>query len=421
MNNTFKDGIPRETRKAGFLQSFDRQKLDSRDPGDFASKLLSFVRQNKVAADALVAGNIQMLGMEGLREQFGNRWDSVKEKVHLLVETTIKQHISTDDVYCLINDESFIVLFGKASKEQANKTAHAIGRDVNTKLSGAGAPSDAISVKPVVIEIPRDDQGALNSPKSLENTVEEAQRQAEAAELKPVEKAKDVLRLRFWPVANVRKRLVSCYHAELHVPEGTDLGFDPNEPSATGAVEAALDRMTLQHSGAALVDAASRKMRALLIVPVHFETLAARNFRNAYLEMCKLLPRIAEQRLLLLVRGLPDDVPQGRLHSLFGYVAPFVAGFVGEFSFGFSRADKLGGVKLLAFAVDGSRIEQPTINDINAMKGLMASNKKMKVRRYFHGASSVETATAARRTHFDYVQGAGVAPSMPIAGKVFTI
>lgn len=421
MNDTFKDGIPRETRKTGFLQSFDRQKLDSRDPGDFASKLLSFVRQNKVAADALVAGNIQMLGMEGLRERFGDRWDGMKDKVHLLVETTIKQHITADDVYCLINDEQFIVLFGKASKDEANKTARAIGHEVNVKLSGAGAPSDAISVKPLVVEIPRDDPGALNSPRSLENTVEEAKRQAEEAELKQVEKVKDVLRLRFWPVANVRKRLVSCYHAELHVPEDSDLGFDPNDPSDTGAVEAALDRMTLQYGGRALVDAAAQKMRALLIVPVHFETLAARNFRNQYLEICKLLPEIAAQRLLLLVRGLPDDVPQGRLHTLFGYVAPFVAGFVGEFSFDFSRADKLGGVKLVGFAVDGSGIEQPTINDINAMKGLVAANKKMKVRRYFCGASSVETATAARRTRFDYVQGAGVAPSMPMAGKVFTL
>ena len=276
-------------------------------------------------------------------------------------------------------------------------------------------------MKPVVLEIPREGSGALNSVKSLENTVEEAQRQAEAVELQHMEKAKDALRLRFWPIANVRKRLVSCYHAELHVPEDTDLGFDPDEPSTTGAVEAALDHLILQHSGAALVDAASRKMRALLIVPVHFETLAARNFRNAYLEVCKLLPRIAEQRLLLLVRGLPDDVPQTRLHTLFGYVAPFVAGFVGEFSFGFSRADKLGGVKLMAIAVDGSGIEQPTVNDIKVMKGLTATNQVAKIRRYFHGASSVETATAARRTHFDYVQGIGVAPSMPIAGKVFTI
>ena len=38
MDDSFKDGIPRESRKTGFLQSFDRQKLDPGDPADFASK-----------------------------------------------------------------------------------------------------------------------------------------------------------------------------------------------------------------------------------------------------------------------------------------------------------------------------------------------------------------------------------------------
>src|SRR3546814_19848983 len=71
MDERYQDGIPRESRKAGFLQSFDRQKLDPSDPADFSSKLLSFVRQNKVAADALIAGNVQMLGFEALKERFG--------------------------------------------------------------------------------------------------------------------------------------------------------------------------------------------------------------------------------------------------------------------------------------------------------------------------------------------------------------
>ena len=57
----------------------------------------------------------------------------------LLTESVIKKHISADDVFCVINDERFIVLFGKATKPDAARTAQAIGREVNSKLSGAGA------------------------------------------------------------------------------------------------------------------------------------------------------------------------------------------------------------------------------------------------------------------------------------------
>jgi len=421
MDDNFKDGIPRESRKTGFLQSFDRQKLDPGDPADFSSKLLSFVRQNKVAADALIAGNVQMLGFEALKERFGDQWIGLKDKVLLLTEGVIKKHISADDVYCLINDERFIVLFGKATKPDAARTAQAIGREVNTKLSGAGAGADAVSVRPMVFEVPRGDPVVLRSPAALEETVEEAQKRAQAAEIAKVDAAKDRLRMRFWPVANVRKRLVSCYHADLHVPDGSDLGFDPDAPSDTGAVEAAIDRLVLQKAGAALVDAAAHRWRALLIVPVHYETLAAKGYRTQYLEFCRLLPRIAEKRMFLMVRGLSDDVPQGRLHTLFSYLAPFVAGFIGDFSLAFRRADKLGGVRLVGIGVNGHDMSVPTAQDVMALKGFIQGNRGIRMRRYFYGATSAEAATAARRAHFDYVQGTGLAPAMPVHGKVFSV
>ncbi|MFX4222219.1 MAG: hypothetical protein ACMVO3_15260 [Thalassobaculum sp.] len=421
MAESYERGIPRETRKTGFLQSFDRQKLDPSDAADFTSKVLSFVRENRVAADALIAGNVQMLGFEALKERFGDSWEGIKDKVHLLAEGIIKKHISASDVFLLMNDEKFVVLFGKASRPEADATARKIAQDVNAKLSGAGAGMEAVSVRPVVFEVPRDDPAPLKSPAGLEKTVEEAQRDAEKADEARVEAAKDQMVMRFWPVANVRKRLVSCYHADLHVPADLDLGQGEDGTSGTGAVEAALDRMVLEHAGRALTEAAGRKLRALLIVPVHFETLAAKGFRSAYLDVCKLLPRIAEQRMMLMVRNLPDDVPQGRLHTIFTYLSPFFAGFIGDFSLSFRRADKLGGVGLVAVAVDGSGMGTPSLEAMKDLKEFSAGNRAGKMRRYFYGAQTFDAATAARRARFDYVQGLGVAPSMPIHGKVFNI
>ncbi len=418
---TYEDGIPRETRKTGFLQSFDRQKLDPSDRADFTSKVLSFVRENRVAADALIAGNVQMLGFEALKARFGDNWEGIKDKVHLLTEGIIKKNISASDVFLLMNDEKFVVLFGKATRPEADATARKIAREVNAKLSGAGVGMDAVSVRPVVFEVPRDDTEPLKDPVQLEKSVEEAQRDAERQEEARVEAARERMVMRFWPVANVRKRLVSCYHADLHVPADLDLGQGEEGSSGTGAVEATLDRMVLEHAGRALTEAAGRRMRALLIVPVHFETVAAKGFRSAYLDVCKLQPRIAEQRMMLMVRQLPDDVPQGRLHTIFTYLAPFFAGFVGDFSLSFQRADKLGGVGLVAVAVDGSPMADLTAEDVKALKAFAAGNRVAKMRRYFYGAQSFDAATAARRAGFDYVQGTGVAPSMPIHGKVFNI
>src|SRR3546814_2403321 len=98
-----------------------------------------------------------------------------------------------------------------------------------------------------------------------------------------------------------------------------------------------------------------------------YDTLAARGYRTQYLEVCRLLPRIAEKRLFLMVRRLSDDVPQGRLHTLFSYLAPYVAGFIGDFSLGFHRAEKLGGVRMVAIAVDGHERSEEHTSELQSL------------------------------------------------------
>mgnify|MGYP003680201243 FL=1 len=112
----------------GYFESFDRQKLDPTDKDGFKSSMIDFCRTNKMAADALMAGNVEMLGLENLKEKFGPNWIKVRGKVHLLTETIIKKIITPNDVYVLANAEQFIVLFGKDDKATANMKARQIAK-----------------------------------------------------------------------------------------------------------------------------------------------------------------------------------------------------------------------------------------------------------------------------------------------------
>src|SRR3546814_19601898 len=92
-----------------------------------------------------------------------------------------------------------------------------------------------------------------------------------------------------------------------------------------------------------------------------------------------------------------------------------------DFSRGFHRAEKLGGVRRVAIAVDGHEMGTPGHGDVAALKSFIQANRGIRMRRYFYGAASFEAASAARRARFDYVQGAGVAPARPVAGQVFRV
>lgn len=410
-------GILAPRKKLNYLDSYSDQKLDPSNPAVFKKRMLAFCKANQNAARALLAGNIQLLGFEHVSASFGDKWPKVKARVHLLTESIIKKHISRDDIYVLANDEQFIVLFAKTDTALAERRAKRISDEVNRTLHGFNDGTEGLSAKAVVFEVPAKEPETLASAEDLSKSVEEAREEKEAEERRAFEEAKDEMRLTYWPVANIRKRLVSMYQAQVVVPEGKM----PEVESDSGALEAALDTFALAASIPALVEAVENKKRAFLIVPVHLETLDIKRFRDAYLNQCRELPQISSKRLILMVDGVPDDVPQSKLHGVFAYVAPFVAGFVGRFHVGFERGDKLGGISLVGMAADGSGIAAPSDLDSRALDAFLQRNRVGKSRGFFTGATSVDAATMARKVGFDYVQGIGVAPAMGQFGAVFSI
>jgi hypothetical protein len=404
-------------KKVNYLDSYSDQKLDTSDPKVFQQRMLAFCRVNTNAAEALLAGNIQLLGFEHVRETFGEKWPQVKAKVHLLTETIIKKNISRDDIYVLANDEQFIVLFAKTEKAIADRKAKRIADEVNQRLHGFNDGTEALSARALVFEVPAGKPEKLESVNELAKSVEEVRADKEAEERRAFDEAKEKMRLTFWPVTNIRKRLVSMYQANVVVPDGQM----PEVDSESGALEAALDTFALSAASAALVEAAGKKKRAFLIIPVNLETLDVKRFREAYIDQCRLLPQLATKRLLLMVDGIPDDAPQSKLHGVFSYVAPFVAGFVGRFGLGFERGDKLGGISLIGLAANGTAVQAPTDEEHLAMSEFVAKNRAGKSRTFFTGTANFDVATVARKVHFDYVQGAGVAPAMTEFGTVFAI
>lgn len=417
VQDTRRDWHPSGDQELEFADRESTQKLDHENPTAFAQRMMSFCRTNRAAAKALLAGNIQLLGFEHVRDLFGANWGKVKDQVHQLAEMVIRKHITEQDVYLLVNDEQYVVLFGIDDRPTAEHKSRRIADEVNSRLADFADGTEGVTVRPLVLELPREEPARLETADALTKTVEDARREREGADRAAFDAAKTEMRLTYWPVANFRKRIVSMYQANVVAPPGTL----PSVGSETGALEAALDSFTIGRAAVALVDAAARGDRAFLIIPVHFETLNVKRFREALIEQCRLLPHLAETRALLMVRGLPDDVPQSKLHAVLNYVAPFVGGFIGEFGIGFQRRDRLAGIALVGAATVATGFDDPDARCLEMLSRFVAKNRIAHTRCFLTDASTLDTAMAARRAGFDYVQGTGVAPAMAQFGAVFAI
>tara|TARA_R110002012_G_scaffold49135_2_gene127222 strand:- start:864 stop:2084 length:1221 start_codon:yes stop_codon:yes gene_type:complete len=401
----------------GYFESFDRQKLDPTDKDGFKSAMVDFCRTNTMAADALLAGNVEMLGLENLKEKFGPNWSKVRGKVHLLTESIIKKIITPNDVYVLANAEQFIVLFGRCDKATANMKAQQIAKEVTRRLHGSGTDSgfDGVTVKSMVFEIPRDEPEKLTDVKALAQTVEETRQQKQAEETEVFEQARESIRLVYWPITNIRKRLVSMYRAELSIPDG----MMPEAGSETGALECAMDIAVIQLASNMLQEAP--KARPFLMLPLHMDSLINKQFRESLLVELKKLPDWAERRLMLYIRGIDDDAPQTVLHNNFAYISPFCAGFVGGFSRKFKRAGQLQGAGLIGTGCSAGDAKEITPGLVEELSNFVVNNHGGRNRTFLLDAPDLDTATTARKVHYDYVDGRGVAPPLGAFGPVFKI
>lgn len=88
---------------------------------------------------------------------------------------------------------------------------------------------------------------------------------------------------------------------------------------------------------------------------------------------------------------------------------------------GFDRGDKLGGISMVGMAADGSGVDNPSPEDLVTMSDFVVKNRAGKSRTFFINTVNFDAASMARRAHFDYVQGVGVAPAMAQFGTVFSI
>jgi len=400
--------------KAKFLESYSEQKLDAGNPVALKHALLTVCRANKNMAQALLAGNVQTLGLEEARKSFGEHWPKMRDKILLLSETTIKRHIGPKDLYLVISEEQIILLFGEGSREDANKKAMLIAESINEKLHGAsGKDEPLISARSVVLEVETDKiEKVADDAAAVGAVVRDAQAEKDAKEREAVDSAKQKSSLQFWPVAHLKKRFVSCYVAKLILPADAL----PGPPGAqAGHFQCEMDAMTVEQAGGRIAEVSGR---AMLLIPVHYETLAVKEFRARLVDALKSLPEASSHRCILDVVDLDPGTPQGRLHQLFSVVAPFVMGFSVHLPIGTKLPpDKFSGLRVRMIGTTGREVER----NAKPLQQFVKEVRSGRFRMVAYDVPTTEASILAKRCGIDYVQGPGVARPLPDLGPPFGI
>ncbi len=262
----------------------------------------------------VVAGRLQVIGLEQAREHFGPRWEAVSERVFATAEAVIRRGLDRSDVMNR-SEDGFVICFAGLDAEEASLKAATLSEEVTRCLVGEIAESGARIVA-FTAEIPvPPETGPDDVPQVLRQGLAAAQSRALSDAHAVLAEAASNALLRPDPVLHLSGR-----HSGLLIADIDDgvrgrliglatLGWTGQEPDLPA--ELVLLRVRL-----ACTWLAQAERTAALIVPAPWASLSQRRVLERVARALWDVPRAIRERLGFELRGVPPDVSRARLTEL---------------------------------------------------------------------------------------------------------
>ena len=386
-------------------------------PGDAGHREFVESLNNALASNPTVStGRVHLIGLEKIREMLGDEWDRLKDKAHHIARSAIKDRLSARDMYTLYEDLSYLVVFADLSKEEAQLKCSLIAEEISNRLIGSKKALDFSDVSTLALkkngnlyfkEIP--------SIKSLASQLEEVSRveKQEAAITivephTPHEIDWSTIQLIFRPLWLVRGEIVSTF---LCVPVAMqENGFYANgysvlpDPEDRKAITD-LDVHMLQGMAWEISRLGAQGKKALLSVPVHFETLAGLQTRIEYTKLCSSLLENHKDRIVFELVELPEGIPQGRILELVSALRPHARAVTARFSLDHTNFAAYRIAGLHAVGVDIYAEKRSEAEIMKRMDRFVELANKNALKTVIHGVRTLSLKTAAVTSGFDYIDG----------------
>jgi hypothetical protein len=123
-------------------------------PAD-ANTVLSMLPKGQ-ALDQFSAGQIQLLNIESVRADLGDRWSKVEHQVHLLVEATLRRMLQESDIFTQISEYEYLVIFPNLTEQKASALMYVAAAQIRQKLFGHDPAFAAIRLTATVTRVGRD-------------------------------------------------------------------------------------------------------------------------------------------------------------------------------------------------------------------------------------------------------------------------
>lgn len=327
--------------------------------GRLEAKLVKALRRR----ESMVTGLVYLVSLERLLAYIRSRKPYMLDKAFQVAESVLRSHLAREDFFAKYRDTGFLVAFAHLTREAAQLKSAMLSRLIAEHLVGADAAPELAVTRQVAFE----DDGAENAEPQLhfheipsieglgdmmlhagaavaaevplppedepaEGVEERRPRRREPAWTYDApgpdfhERVLFRLGFAYLPVWGAQTRQVTNY-IWRHCLTGDDAGkgdYDvlPHKGWAKEIRELDLYSLRVFRARMADIAAAPERLKCLLTLTLHYETLVSSKGRFQVVQLAQGLPPSLRRRIVFEIVGVPPGVVAGRLLEILGLLRP---------------------------------------------------------------------------------------------------
>ena len=285
------------------------------------------------AAPALIErGCVQVIGLEEIRDEIGERWEKRKETVWAHLEGLLSQKLGPTDFYVQIDDTSFLVSMPTAQEQEVQIFCLRVAHDLHDSLLGR-CDTEKLRIARVVSVKDGDIQTAMITGDALSILAKRAGLEGPVAAASPLQPGKmenpSVPPAKFQhgylPMWDAQKEAITTYRCvskpEQHAAEA---------PGCRTKLELARTISRIGEATRCLTAHLAAGERFMMWLPMPYDVMSSAVGRMEIAGVCRNLSSELRPYLIFEICDLPQGVPQSRLSELVCSLRPFCRGVAAQ-------------------------------------------------------------------------------------------
>jgi hypothetical protein len=381
-------------------------------------------------AESLGSGVVNMIGLDAIRREMGDRWKQKSPRVWEHVERELERALGPPGIFLRVDDINYLVAQPGEEGFAAQAVCLGVLQEVLKFFLGEFRPAD-IAVRMVtsvsggeIASTPLDPAAMRRQParEALATTAPEHAAEAvtgpladhapppkpwrpplagraSQVSLAPPQREPFDLRLGVAPVWNLRRGVITSFVI--------DRTGAPDKTEAADLEE--MDVATLAYVSVLLDEHATQGGPLALHVPISFASLATQRSRERLLRLTQPVREAMRATVLIEIDGLDAGVPPSRLIEVVGLVRSLCAGVLGRTRPSRSAFEAVRGCGLRGVVADAALLRLDTGDGAGRLKAYASIARDVAPNVIIHGLprpEMVDAAGAAGFTHASTRPGA---------------